>query len=676
MIERMKELIAQLRAADTAYYKHDNPILTDREYDKLYDELLSQERQTGITLSGSPTQKVSGEILEELQQVAHTRPMLSAKKTKSKDEIAAFIGGRPAVISWKLDGLTLVLRYDGGQLTQAITRGAEGRIGEDVTHSVRVMTNVPLTIPFAGTLEVRGEGVVSWDRFNKANENLLPGEEPYAHPRSLAAGSVRRLDTTKARELGIEFFAFELVSDNEEYPSKTRQFMKLWELGFDVVPYKIAVAGKDNDWVKEKLDSFNPSKYGYPVDGLVIEYDDIAFGKSLGATGHHENCRIALKWEDELHETEFLGLELATTRTGMISITGKFADVIIDGAKVNRAYLHNLDVLDNFSLGIGDRVQLYKANKIIPQMAENLTRSGTLEYPDACPCCGSELSIRQSDSGTRLLFCENPVCPAKLVRKFVHFCHKTRMNIEGLSETRIQALIDAGLLKNLGDLYNLRPRFVTMADIPRFGPTLVERLLNSIEKSRTCSLNRFIAGLGIPMVGRTAGRVLSEHFDGDWDAFEQAIKDGYDFTQLNDFGQTMHDNIYAWYADEAEALFWRPLLQYITFNKEEKIIMNTNQNNPFAGKTVVATGKLENYTRDGIDMELLSLGAKPAHSVSKKTDYVIVGEGAGSKLTKARDLGITTLTETEFEAMKAPAAQSRSIGGEMVKKMFQMMEGQ
>jgi len=341
MLQRMKELIEALTRADTAYYKRDTAIMTDREYDKLYDELTNLEAKTGIILSSSPTQKVSGEILEELTPVTHTKPMLSAKKTKSKEDIVAFIGCHPAVIMWKLDGLTLVLRYNDGKLVQAITRGAEGRIGEDVTHSVRVMTNVPLEIPYTEPFEVRGEGIVSWSRFNNANDNLQAGEEPYTHPRSLAAGSVRRLDTTKAKALGIEFIAFELVSD-DGCIRKTEQLMKLWDYGFTTVPFEFIGPGSDR--AVERIDSFDPAAFDYPVDGLIIEHEDIAYGKYLGATGHHENRLIALKWEDNLHETTFLGLEAATTRTGMVSLTGIFSDVIIGGTTVNRAYLHNLDV--------------------------------------------------------------------------------------------------------------------------------------------------------------------------------------------------------------------------------------------------------------------------------------------------------------------------------------------
>ena len=336
----------------------------------------------------------------------------------------------------------------------------------------------------------------------------------------------------------------------------------------------------------------------------------------------------------------------------MVSITGKFAEVVIDGTTVNRAFLHNLDILDSFSLGIGDKVKIYKANMIIPQLAENITRSGTLEYPDKCPCCGSSLVIRRSASGTRLLYCEDSSCPAKLIRKFVHFCSKTRMNLPGLSEKTLEKFINNGWIRNFGDLYELEQHRDDFINTPGFGEKSFERLQTAIENSRNCTLNQFIAGLGIPMVGRSTGRILNDFFNGDWDAFETAVCSGFDFTQLKDFGQTMHDNIHAWYADETEAKLWRPLLKHINFKKEsEKETMNNNLNNPFFGKTVVATGKLEKYTRDGIQMKLLSLGAKPADSVTKNTDYLIVGENAGSKLAKAQNLGIKTLTENEFEAM-------------------------
>jgi len=651
----MKELITLISEADTAYYKYDAPTMTDREYDQLYSELLELERDTGVVLSNSPTQKVPGETLESLIQVRHTRPMLSAGKTKSIDAVIDFIGEKAAVVSWKLDGLTLVLRYAKGKLAQAITRGTEGMVGEDVTHTAKVFMNIPLGIPCKETLEVRGEGVISWENFERINREA---ESPYTHPRNLAAGAVRRLDAEKSRGQYLEFYAFELIVDERDggnptiskSSSKLDELMALADYGFDVVPHVAVREQSDREQNEAMIKSFDPGHFGFPVDGLIIEYDDLGYGRSLGETGHHTNRLIGLKWEDKLYDTVFLGLEIATTRTGMVSLTGIFADTEIDGTIVNRAYLHNLDILDKFRLGIGDEVKIYKANMIIPQLAENLTQSGTLAYPDKCPCCGSALAIRASGSGTRLLFCDEASCPAKMIRKFVHFCAKTRMNIPGISEKTLEKFIGSGWVRDFGGLYELEQHREAFVNTPGFGNKLFDRIQKAVEDSRDCTLNQLIAGLGIPMVGRAAGRILDAHFNGDWDAFEGAILSGYDFTQIQDFGQTLNDNLYAWYADESEARLWRPLLKHIRLKKETGA-GEAPAGNAFLGKTVVATGKLQNYSRDGIQEKLLSLGAKPGGSVSRNTDYVIAGENAGGKLDKATSLGVKVLTEAEFEAM-------------------------
>ena len=649
-VMRMKELIPKILEADTAYYKLDAPIMSDRAYDKFYDELLRLEQDSGIILGGSPTQKTPGELLEGLVEVRHTRPMLSAGKTKSVDELMHFMDGRVIVLSWKLDGLTLVLRYEDGRLKQAITRGREGLVGEDVTHTVRHLRNVPLQILCKEPLEVRGEGVVSWANFQALNDTL---EEPYTAPRSLAAGSVRKLDANEAMARPVEFIAFDLISDSEHWDSKHEQLAFLEQQGFDVVPHMLLDAGTAPEHIREKIAALNPADYTYPVDGLIVEFNDLPYGRSLGATGHHENRLMALKWQDTLYATIFRGVELATTRTGMVSITGVFDDVMINGATVNHAYLHNLDIFDEFQFGIGDTIQVYRANMINPQIADNLTQSNTFELPMVCPCCGEGLTVKKTPGGTRQLFCENSICPAKLVRKFVHFCSKTRMEIEGLSELTLEKFIQKGWLRNFGDLYELERYQMEIIVSPGFGVKSFDRLQAAIDKRRTCTLNQFIAALGIPMVGRHAGRELNRHFHGSWEAFEQAIQDNFDFTTLPDFGQTMHDNIYAWYADHKEAELWRPALKHITFEKETEIMSTVN--NPFTGKVVVATGKLENYTREGIQLKLLSLGAKPTGSVSKKTDYLIVGEKAGSKLAKAQSLGVKVLSEQDFEQMLADA---------------------
>lgn len=648
-IARMRELIEQLHKADIAYYRDDQPVMSDRDYDALTEELKALESATGLTLSGSPTQTVSGEILESLTQVRHTKPMLSADKTKSVGDLIKFAGGQSVLLSWKMDGLTLVLRYENGELKQAITRGREGIIGEDVTHTVRTFLNVPLSIPTKDSFEVRGEGVISWENFQKINASL---EEPYTQARSFAAGSVRKLDTGEAKKRLLEFWAFELVSDYLEPDSKLAQQQYLERNGFSVVPYICLDTHHDEQTIRGAVGCMDPKKFAYPVDGLIMEYEDIRYGKSLGATGHHENRLIALKWADEMFKTKFLGVELATTRTGMVSITGLFQPVEMDGSVVSRAYLHNLDIFDAFQFGVDDEIEVYKANMIIPQIAENHTQSNTYVLPMTCPCCGEPLTVRKTTGGTRQLYCGNAHCAARLVQKFAHFCEKTRMNIEGLSATTLEKFIGHGWVRNFGDLYGLEQHREAIIRTEGFGVKSFERLQASIEKSRHCTLAKFIAGLGIPMVGRHAGRDLDRYFGGSWDAFEQAIQDGFDFTQLPDFGQTMHNNIYTWYADTEEAKLWRPLLEIVIFEKENSD-MNTNTTNLFYGKTVVATGKLENYTRDGIQMKLMQLGAKPAGSVTKKTDFLIVGEKAGSKLIKAQQLGIPTLTEQEFEDMIA-----------------------
>ena len=412
---------------------------------------------------------------------------------------------------------------------------------------------------------------------------------------------------------------------------------------------------RDGDLAEQILaqkNGMDPKQYAYPVDGLIFEQEDMEYGASLGATGHHEHRLIAFKWENELFETTFRGLELAVTRTGMVSLTGVFDDVVIDGTTVNHAYLHNVDIFQKLALCPGDRIKVYKANQIIPQIAENCVPGGVSRLPSLCPCCGSPLVIRESSGGTRQLYCDNKGCPAKLVRKFKHFCSKTRMGIEGLSELTLEKFIRHGWIRNYGDLFQLEQHREAIIVTPGFGEKSFARLQKAIDKRRTCHLNEFVAALGIPEVGRHAGRILNSHFHGSWTKFEQAIKDNFDFTQLTDFGQIMHDNIYTWYADVENAKLWRPALDHITFMEEETMSTTTEtRHNPFYGKTVVATGKLINYTRDEIQNKLLILGAKPTGSVTKKTDYLIVGENAGSKLSKAISLGVCTISEDEFERM-------------------------
>ena len=388
--QHMRELIDRIKAADVAYYRDDNPTMTDREYDLLVDELKELETTTGLILSGSPTQTVPGEILKELMPVRHTKPMLSADKTRSVDEMLRFANGRPVVLSWKLDGLTIVLRYEGGEFKQAITRGREGIIGEDVTHTVRTFMNVPMCIPCTDKFEVRGEGVISWAHFEKINLSL---SEPYSHPRNLAAGSVRMLDARESGKRYLEFFAFDLISDSIEEQSKTAQLQFLAENGFDVVPY-VYTDAHDADELRKLIADFKPAEYGYPVDGVIMEYDNLVYGRSLGATGHHENRLMALKWEDELYETECTGLDVAVTRTGIVSLTATFKPVGIDGTMVSRAYVHNFTIYKNLALGIEDVVfTTYKRQLQI--VSEEYRRTVSEKQPDKLvPLRAQQKSLR------------------------------------------------------------------------------------------------------------------------------------------------------------------------------------------------------------------------------------------------------------------------------------------
>lgn len=643
--QRMMELIEALAEADKAYYHDSRPTISDQAYDELYSQLLQLEEKTRCVLASSPTIRVSGFVSNKLNKVMHTKPMLSCDKTKDFSVLQKFRAGKSVVISTKLDGLTIVLRYVAGQLEKAITRG-DGHTGEDVTHNLAFFFNVPAKLSSNETIEVRGECFIDWSTFQEINKDL---EEPYSHPRNLASGSVRRHDNSQAKKPFLRFEAFELLSGNG-FASKAMQLENLESLGFDVV--KHVVIGKDKNDIEMETSMNVMSKMirgdTQPVDGLIVEYDDLAYGQSLGATGHHEKRMMAYKWQDEVYETTFIDVELATTRTGMVSLTALFAPIKIDGRVISRATLHNLDNYEALQLGKGDTITVYLANMVIPQVADNLTRSNTYQLSEICPCCGDPVTVRRTEGGTGFLACESLHCEAKLLQKFVHFCSRDRMNIEGLSEKTLQKFIDNGWVNNFGDLYELEQYRDAIVALDGFGDKSYDRLQKSIEKSRDCTLNQVIAALGIHTVGRTAGRILAENFD-DWEDFEQALCKGFSFSKLPDFGDTMERNIYQWYMNLEAAKLWRPLIQHLNIQKKGK--QNMKKNTIFSGKTVVATGKLENYSRDEIQMRLVELGAKPASSVSKKTDYLIVGEKAGSKLAKANELGVTILSEVEFEEM-------------------------
>ena len=646
-LERMRELIAQLKLEDEAYYVEDNPRISDKQYDALFDELAALERETGIIYAGSPTQKVQGKVLDSLQSVHHTKPMLSADKTKSIQEVEKFAReawkaalDKRVVVSWKLDGLTLVIRYKNRVLTEVITRG-DGDDGEDVTHNVAAISGIPRQLPSYAPpyVEIRGECVVSWANFEEINEGV---EVPYSHPRNLAAGSVRLLNPEEAKVRRLQFVAFELVEPKPVQVSDSYEAME--ELGFDVVPHTV-VAVED---IAEAVKQYEPKNYPLPVDGLIIEYNDKMFGESLGATGHHERCRVALKWEDKTYPTKFRGVLLRPTRTGRVSLTALLDPVKIEGSTVTKATLHNYDIFSSLELGIGDTLKVYKANKIIPAIDVNETKSGTYKLPKTCPCCGARLEVKKIEK-TNFLACPNPNCSAKHVRKYEHFCGRGYMNIKGLSGSTLTKLVENGFITSYRSIYHLSEHKDEIANLEGSGKRATEKLIAAVEKSRDTSLAPFVASFGIEKVGRHAGKLLEKQFK-TLEALLGAVDNEFDFSTIKDFGPIRSQNLREFFLDEKNRENVLAVAAEVRFKAAAAPAPQAG-NNPFAGKTVVATGSLEKFSRDGINEFLESLGAKPSGSVSKKTDYVVAGPGAGGKLTKAQELGIPVLSEEEFLSM-------------------------
>lgn len=642
-MDRMKELIKKLNDESDAYY-NDNPYVTDKEWDAQFDELTALEKETGIVLPDSPTHKVSAtkQPANSLPKVVHEKPMLSADKTKNIEDVISFCKKAPAnntkvSVSWKEDGLTIVLTYANGRLIQAATRG-NGTEGEDITQNVlKGFKNVPKAIPYMGKVVVRGEGTVSYTTFNRINSTL---DEPYKLCRAFSGASTRMLDPEESAKRGLEMKAFEVVLPEQK--TKADEWKFLEENGFDCAGHKICDA-RD---VEKTIQEFQPDGIDYPVDGLIIQYDDIPFGISLGATGHHERCRIALKWADETYETIFRGIDFQPTRTGRVSMTAIFDPVEIDGSTVSRATLHNVDFFNSMRLGIGDRIMVYKANMVIPAIEKNLDQTGTFKLPDTCPVCGSKIVIQDTN-----LMCTNADCPAKQVRKLVRFAEKESMNIAGLSEKSIEELASRGILKEYKDFFFIKDH-PEIKEWDGWGETSFANLVDSIENARkTATLSKLLISIGLDAVGHHASRDISKYFHGDNYQFMAAILTGFDFTTLNDFGQVSNRNIHAWFGNPDNIAKWDELVTICDGLQPEYEEIRTESSGMFAGKTIVVTGTLQNFTRNGINEFIESLGAKAGSSVSAKTDYLIAGENAGSKLAKAKSLGVKILTETEFEKM-------------------------
>ena len=644
-IKRIQELTKLLNQYSYEYYVLDSPTISDKQYDQLYNELESLEKEMDYVLSSSPTQKVQGEVLPFLVEVKHTEPILSADKSKDIKDVIKFMKDQECILSWKLDGLTLVLRYNNGKLQQAITRGG-GYSGEDVTHTVKTFINVPLNIDYYGYLEVRGEGLVTFKDFERINAELVAkGKEPYSNPRNLAAGSVRQLDANITKERNLLFIAFGIVKCDNRINFKDTEFEFLQDLGFEVVYHEIVTKDTLEKWINI-FKSMLPN-LSYLTDGLIIEYISIQYGKKQGITGHHSKALYAFKWNDDSYKTIFRGVELNTTRTGMVSITGIFDEVDIDGVKISRASLHNYDIFEALELGIGDIITVYRANAVIPQIEDNLTRSGTYKIDMICPSCGGKIVIK-TPKDARFLFCENIHCPAKLVNKFVHFVSKDALNIEGLSEATIQKFINKSFLRTFNDMYNLNQYKNEIINMEGFGIKSYNNLVKAINKSREVKVSNFIYALGIPGVGKSGAKIIAKKFNDDWFEFEKAIINDYDFTNLPDFGEVTNQNIYKWYYNLNERELWIGLLNEIKFIKDEEKILN----NPLAGKKIYCTGTFASYKKDELKKIAESLGAEFSSGYAKSLDYLIAGSIKGStKVDKAKKDGVPIITEDEFLKM-------------------------
>ena len=641
-MNRMKELVKKLDRAARAYYQEDIELISNREYDQMYDELQALEKETGTVLANSPTAKVGYEAVDQLPKEEHESPMLSLDKTKDREVLREFIGDHETLLSWKLDGLTIVLTYENGELAKAVTRG-NGVVGEVVTNNDRVFRNIPLKIPYAGRLVLRGEAIITYSDFEQINESIEDVDARYKNPRNLCSGSVRQLNNEITARRNVRFYAFGLVSaENVDFHnSRAEQFEWMKNQGFEVVEYRKVTAAT----LDQAMDYFSAAitENDFPSDGLVALYDNIAYGDSLGRTAKFPRNAFAFKWADEIRETRLEKIEWSPSRTGLINPVAVFDPVELEGTTVSRASVHNISIMRELQLGIGDRITVYKANMIIPQIAENLTKSGELPIPDTCPACGQSTEIRRVNE-VESLYCTNPDCPAKKIKAFALFASRDAMNIDGLSEATLEKFIARGFIHDFGDIFEISRHREEIVTMEGFGEKSFENLMASLEKARETTLAKVIYSLGIANIGLANAKVICRHFDDDLEKIRRADEE--EVSSIDTIGPVIARSLTEYFADPENNRKLDHLMSHLAIKKEEKKGEQIFQNMNF-----VITGSLEHFDNRNQAKELVeSLGGKVTGSVTKKTNYLINNDTTSnsSKNKKARELGIPVISEEEF----------------------------
>lgn len=641
--ERIKDLVELLNKANKAYYQEANEIMTNFEYDKLYDELVGLEKETGMVLSNSPTVNVGYQVVSQLPKEQHNSPMLSLDKTKEVGALADFAGDRKCLLSWKMDGLTVVLTYENGELVKAVTRG-NGLVGEVITNNAKTFKNIPISIPYKGRLTLRGEAIIKYSDFEQINREIEDADSKYKNPRNLCSGSVRQLNSQVTAERNVNFVAFALINaDDVDFGNSIEQQYKWMESqGFQVVEYRVVTRNSMEDAVKYFAGKIQT--YDYPSDGLVLMFDDIEYGLSLGTTAKFPRNGIAFKWEDEQAETTLKYIEWSPSRTGLINPVAVFEPVELEGTTVSRASVHNISIMEELELGSGDRIKVYKANMIIPQISENLTKSGIDDLPKECPVCGYATEVK-AENGIKTLYCPNSQCPAKHVKLFTLFVSRNGMNIDGLSEETLEKFIDAGYIKEFADIFHLDRYYEEIVATPGFGQKSYDNLMDSVEKARNVELSALIYSLGIPNIGSANAKLICKAFNNNIEKIRNASVE--ELIEIDGIGEIMAEKFCQYFADEDNIKKLDNLLKEVNIAEPEE---NTTPQN-MDGLTFVITGSVEHFAnRNELKSYIEKRGGKVTGSVSAKTNYLINNDAmsASSKNKKAKQLGVEIVTEEVF----------------------------